>query len=66
MDPTKTRAVAEWPIPSTRKELQRFLGFANFYRRFIHNYSSVAPPLTTLTSPSISVPVVFRGGEGIL
>lgn len=32
-DPTKIRAVMEWPVPKTRKLLQRFLGFANFYRR---------------------------------
>ncbi|KAK3545867.1 hypothetical protein QTP70_016400 [Hemibagrus guttatus] len=38
----------EWPAPSTIRELQRFLGFANFYRRFIRNYSSVATPLTSL------------------
>lgn len=30
MDPAKTRAVADWPQPSTLKELQSFLGFANF------------------------------------
>ena len=53
MSPDKTRAVAEWPTPSTRKELQRFLGFANFYRRFIRNYSMVAAPLTALTSSAV-------------
>lgn len=42
--------VVEWPTPSSHKQLQRFLGFANFYRRFIHNYSRVAAPLTHLTS----------------
>jgi hypothetical protein len=31
-DPAKVRAVGEWPVPKTRKALQRFLGFANFYR----------------------------------
>lgn len=35
MDETKVKAVTEWPQPTTLKELQRFRGFANFYRRFI-------------------------------
>ncbi|KAK3538674.1 hypothetical protein QTP86_012137 [Hemibagrus guttatus] len=48
MDINKVRAVTEWSAPSTIRELQRFLGFANFYRRFIRNYSSVAAPLTSL------------------
>ncbi|KAK3541648.1 hypothetical protein QTP86_033849 [Hemibagrus guttatus] len=48
MDTNKVRAVSEWPAPATIKELQRFLGFANFYRRFIRSYSSVAAPLTSL------------------
>uniref|UniRef100_A0A3Q3GHN4 Gypsy retrotransposon integrase-like protein 1 n=1 Tax=Kryptolebias marmoratus TaxID=37003 RepID=A0A3Q3GHN4_KRYMA len=49
----KIRAVLEWPTPQTRKQLQRFLGFANFYRRFIRNYSQTALPLTALTSTKI-------------
>ncbi|XP_055015782.1 uncharacterized protein LOC129410863 [Boleophthalmus pectinirostris] len=49
-DPEKVKAVAEWPRPETRKQLQRFLGFANFYRRFIKDYSRKAAPLTRLTS----------------
>uniref|UniRef100_A0A8C6M2A9 Gypsy retrotransposon integrase-like protein 1 n=1 Tax=Nothobranchius furzeri TaxID=105023 RepID=A0A8C6M2A9_NOTFU len=49
-DPEKVQAVADWPKPTTRKQLQRFLGFANFYRRFIRNYSQTAAPLTCLTS----------------
>ncbi|KAI2654625.1 Transposon Tf2-9 polyprotein [Labeo rohita] len=48
MDTAKVQAVTEWPQPSTVKELQRFLGFANFYRRFICDYSMVAAPLTSL------------------
>ncbi|KAK3552329.1 hypothetical protein QTP86_010372 [Hemibagrus guttatus] len=48
MDLTKVQAVTKWPSPTTVKELQRFLGFANFYRHFICNYSSVAGPLTYL------------------
>ncbi|KAK3549103.1 hypothetical protein QTP70_031898 [Hemibagrus guttatus] len=48
MDMVKVRAVTEWPAPTTVRELQRFLGFANFYRRCFRNYSSVAGPLTSL------------------
>ncbi|KAI7791583.1 hypothetical protein IRJ41_025951 [Triplophysa rosa] len=53
-DPAKTEAVAEWPVPDTRKGLQRFLGFANFYRRFIRNFGQIAAPLTALTSTKTS------------
>ncbi|KAK3509746.1 hypothetical protein QTP70_008378 [Hemibagrus guttatus] len=48
MDEKKVTAVRDWPTPTTVKELQRFLGFANFYRRFIRGYSSVTSPLTNL------------------
>ncbi|KAK3536173.1 hypothetical protein QTP70_032726 [Hemibagrus guttatus] len=48
LDAVKVRAVTEWPAPAMVRELQRFLGFANFYRRFIRNYSSVAGPLMSL------------------
>ena len=49
---------AEWPTPTSRKQLQRFLGFANFYRRFIRDYSRVATPLTQLTS--VKIPFVLH------
>ncbi|KAL0152355.1 hypothetical protein M9458_052078 [Cirrhinus mrigala] len=49
MDEKKVEAVLKWPQPRTLKELQRFLGFTNFYRRFIQNFSSVAAPLTAMT-----------------
>ncbi len=39
MDPDKVRAVVDWPNPDSCKALQRFLGFANFYWRFIHNFN---------------------------
>uniref|UniRef100_A0A8C1CA59 Gypsy retrotransposon integrase-like protein 1 n=1 Tax=Cyprinus carpio carpio TaxID=630221 RepID=A0A8C1CA59_CYPCA len=54
MDPAKVRAVSEWPAPDSRKALQRFLGFANFYRRFIRNFGQVAAPLTALTSTKVN------------
>ncbi|KAL0152007.1 hypothetical protein M9458_052725 [Cirrhinus mrigala] len=48
MDDSKVQAVLKWPRPANVKELQRFLGFANFYRRFIRNFSAVAAPLTSM------------------
>ncbi len=54
MDESKVKAVLNWPQPRTVKELQRFLGFANFYRRFIRNFSTVAAPLTSMTKHSTS------------
>ncbi|XP_062842684.1 uncharacterized protein lrfn4b [Trichomycterus rosablanca] len=52
MDPNKTQAVWDWPTPSSIKEVQRFLGFAHFYRRFIRGFSSVAAPISALTKKS--------------
>ncbi len=48
MDEGKVSAIKNWPVPTTIKELQSFLGFSNFYRRFIHNYSIIYSPLTNL------------------
>ena len=53
MDPEKVKVVEEWPRPGDRKALQRFLGFANFYRRSIQNYSTVTAPHTALTSSKV-------------
>ncbi len=50
MDPVKVKAVADWSTPENRRVVQRFLGFTNFYRRLIRNFSQVALSLTDLTS----------------
>src|ERR1700720_406619 len=49
MDPAKVQTIQDWPEPHKIKEIQSFLGFANFYRRFIHAYSDIVIPLTWLT-----------------
>lgn len=48
MDPGKTDTIRDWPAPTKLKELQSFLGFCNFYRRFIQGYSKIARPLNDL------------------
>ncbi|KAJ6437046.1 FHA domain-containing protein [Purpureocillium lavendulum] len=46
MEEERVRAVAEWPAPRCVKDIQVFLGFTGFYRRFIKNYSRIVSPLT--------------------
>ena len=48
-DPRKIQAIIEWDTPRNVKDVQSFLGFANFYRRFIKEYSKIVEPLTSLT-----------------
>ena len=48
-DPVKLDGVRKWPVPQNLKQLRSFLGFLNYYRRFIHNYSLHARPLHDLT-----------------
>ena len=49
MDPAKIQVILDWPEPRRVKDIQSFLGFANFYRRFIYNFSDLTVPLTRLT-----------------
>ena len=44
MESDRISAVRNWPTPTTVKEVQRFLGFANYYRRFIQGFGQVAAP----------------------
>ena len=52
MDLEKIRSVVEWEAPDSVKEVQSFLGFANFYLQFIEGYSKLTHPLTDLTKKS--------------
>jgi len=49
MSDAKVKTIQEWPELKKVKDIQSFLGFANFYRRFIFNYSDIVIPLTHLT-----------------
>ncbi|CAI5471080.1 unnamed protein product [Closterium sp. Yama58-4] len=47
-DPKKIAAVQDWVAPTSVKELQSFLTFTNYYRRFVQGYASIASQLTDL------------------
>ena len=48
-DPRKIEKVANWPEPTSTREVQQFLGFASYYRRFIKDFAQIAKPLHRLT-----------------
>lgn len=60
MDPEKIQAIVEWQAPSCVRDLQAFLGFANFYWHFIKEYSKVTSPLTDATRKSKLTTQGFR------
>src|SRR6266566_3003228 len=53
MDPAKIETIQSWETPKALKEVQAFLGFANFYRRFILGYSKLVSPMTALTKKGV-------------
>ena len=53
MSNNKVKIIQDWPEPKKVKNIQSFLGFANFYYRFIFNYSEIVIPLTHLTRKDI-------------
>ena len=53
MDPVKVASVRDWPAPMNKKEVQSFLGFTNFYRRFIQGFSEHAHPLFDLIQNNV-------------
>jgi len=53
MDPVKIMGVAEWPMPMSKKEVQSFVGFTNFYCWFISNFSHHAHALFDLTRKDV-------------
>ena len=53
MDPTKVSAVTQWEAPTNVRDIRAFLGFANFYRSFIKDFSKKTAPLTALTKKDV-------------
>jgi hypothetical protein len=53
MDPGKVSAVRDWPTPTTLRDVRAFIGFSNFYRRFIKDFLSIARPLHDLTKKDV-------------
>ena len=49
MDPIKLSGIRDWPPPTTVKQTQSFLGFGNFYQKFISRFTHIAQPLHNLT-----------------
>ena len=50
----KVSSILDWPVPTKVRDVQSFLGFVNFYRKFIRDFSSLAAPLTELTKKDVS------------
>ena len=53
MASNKVQIIQDWPEPCKVKDIQSFLGFANFYRRFIYGYSRITVPLMCLTCKGV-------------
>src|SRR5277367_6027360 len=53
MDPVKVTGIADWPTPKTIKDVRSFLGFGNYYRRFIHAYGDLTKPLNGLLKKNV-------------
>eukprot|EP00731_Ephydatia_muelleri_P022055 Em0014g646a len=52
-DPAKIQAVIDYPVPTNVKELRQFWGLANYYRRFVQDYSRIASALFKLTQKTV-------------
>jgi hypothetical protein len=68
VDPKKIEAVRDWPIPKNQHQVRSFLGLANYFRRFIQGFSTLAAPLSALTRAKATyewTPKCHEAFEGI-
>ena len=49
IEKVKVKAVLDWPVPKSVKDVQKFLGLANYYKRFVEGFAKIAKPLHELT-----------------
>ena len=49
IDPERVKTIQDWPLPASVRDIRVFVGFMNYYRRFIEGFSRIVLPLTTLT-----------------
>jgi hypothetical protein len=61
MKPKHIKIIMEWPVPYNIKEIIVFLGFANFYRCFIKNYSIITALLSNITRKDIVTKFPIKG-----
>ena len=54
-DPAKTDKIAQWPVPKTKRKVQQFLGLANYYRRFVKDFATIAKSLYRLMGENLQV-----------
>ncbi len=68
MEEERIKAIRDWPEPQSVRNIQVFLGFANFYRRFIQGFSRLAASLTSMLKTTSVVGLAEnseQGGQGI-
>jgi len=53
MDPIKLKGISDWSASSTVKKMRKFLGFCNFYRKFIKDYAKIASPINQLVKKNM-------------
>jgi hypothetical protein len=65
MEGDKLSTILDWPYPENLKQLNWFLGFINFYRKFIKGFSDIVAPLMDLTKSEVDVPRNLASAKSI-